>query len=98
MTNGLYVPPDHALECLGERTASGCLELLQDPGYHCVVNTQFNMPYSLKFGNGCITHNLLNMKVILRIWSTISSAFGRQSWDAMLGANRAVWPSHISDL
>jgi hypothetical protein len=34
----------------------------------------------------------------LRIWSTISCAFGRQSWDAMLGANRAVWPSHISDL
>ncbi len=34
----------------------------------------------------------------LRMWSVISSPFGRQSWEAMLGANRAVWPRHISDL
>jgi len=35
---------------------------------------------------------------LLRMWSVISSPFGRQNWDAMLGANRAVWPCHISDL
>ena len=51
---------------------------------------------SLGKTNYCI--KALLDKGMLRIWSTISSAFGRQSWDAMLGANRAVWLSHISDL
>jgi len=37
-------------------------------------------------------------EALLRMWSVISSPFGRQSWNAMLGANRAVWPCHISDL
>jgi len=40
----------------------------------------------------------LHSNAVFRMWSVISSPFGRQSWDAMLGANRAVWPCHISDL
>ena len=33
---------------------------------------------------------------VLRHCSEITCAFGRQIWDAMLGAERAVWPLHIS--
>ena len=45
---------------------------------------------SLGKTNYCI--KALLDKGMLRMWSVISSPFGRQSWDAMLGANRAVWP------